>query len=32
MAQIILDEEFKKIDKEVDAYLSFLEKSKDYYF
>lgn len=32
MSQIILDEKFKEIDKEVDAYLSFLEKNKDYYF
>lgn len=32
MAQIILDKEFKKIDKKIDSYLSFLEKNKDYYF
>jgi hypothetical protein len=32
MAQIILDKEFKKIDKEVDEYFQNLEDNKSYYF
>lgn len=32
LGQIVLDEEFKKVDEEVEAYLNFLEQSKDYYF
>ncbi len=32
MAQIILDKEFKKIDKEVDTYFKNLEDNKSYYF
>lgn len=32
MSQIILDKEFKKIDKEVDEYFESLEDNKSYYF
>lgn len=32
MSQIVLDKEFKKIDKDVEKFLKDLEKDKDYYF
>lgn len=32
LSQIILDKEFKKIDKKVEAEIATLEKNKDYYF
>lgn len=32
VSQVILDVEFKKIDREVEMYIEFLEKNKNYYF
>lgn len=32
LTQIILDESFKKVDKEIENYIEFLESEKDYYF
>lgn len=32
LAQIVLDTEFKEVDKKVESYLRFLEDNKDYYF
>lgn len=32
MLQIILDKEFKKIDKKIESSISLLEQNKDYYF
>jgi hypothetical protein len=32
VSQVILDVEFRKIDREVEMYIEFLEKNKNYYF